>query len=133
MQQVFAEQPLAHALLEILMRRGDDAYVRFQRRVAADAVILAVGQHPQQANLQVRRHVADLVQKQRAALGLLESPATRVLRAGERTALVPEQFGFEQVLGDSRGIDGHERAARPRAVPVQMRVRRAPCRCPTRR
>ena len=77
MQQVLAEQPLPHALLEVLVRRRDDAHVRLQRRVAADAVVLAVGEHAQQAHLQVGRHVADLVQEQRAALGLLEAAAAQ--------------------------------------------------------
>ena len=75
--QVLAEQALPHALLQVLVRRGDDAHVRLQRRVAADAVVLAVGEHAQQAHLQVGRHVADLVEEQRAAFGLLEAPAAR--------------------------------------------------------
>ena len=75
--QVLAEQSLAHALLEILVRRRDHAHVRLERRMAADAVVLAVGQHAQQPHLQVGRHVADLVQEQRAAFGLLEAAAAR--------------------------------------------------------
>ena len=74
-EEVLAEQPLPHARLEVLVRGGDHAHVRLDRRVAADAVELAVGQHAQQARLQVRRHVADLVEEQRAALGLLEAAA----------------------------------------------------------
>ena len=50
------------------------------RLVAADAVELAVGEHAQQARLQVGRHVADLVEEQRAAVGLLEAAAPRRLR-----------------------------------------------------
>ena len=80
MQQVLAEQAPPHALLEILVRRRDDAHIRLLRRVAADAVVLAIGQHAQQAHLQIGRHVADLVQEQRPALGLLEAPAPRPAR-----------------------------------------------------
>jgi hypothetical protein len=43
--------------------------------VAADAVELALRQHAQQARLQIGRHVADLVEEQRAAVGLLEAAA----------------------------------------------------------
>ena len=46
-----------------------------QRRVAADAVVLAVREHAQQPHLQVGGHVADLVEEQRAAFGLLEAAA----------------------------------------------------------
>ena len=73
--EVLAERALAHARLEVLVRGGDHAHVRLERLVAADAVELAVGEHAQQARLQVRRHVADLVEEQRAALGLLEAAA----------------------------------------------------------
>ena len=118
-QQVLAEQPPPHALLEILVRRRDHADVRLLRRVAADAVILAVGEHAQQAHLQVRRHVADLVQEQRAAFGLLEAAAARALRAGEGAALVAEELGLEQVLRDGRRVDRDERPRRARAVPMQ--------------
>src|SRR5262252_3940666 len=47
-QEVFAKQPLPHTLLEILVRRRDDAHVGLQRPVAPNAVVLAIGEHPQQ-------------------------------------------------------------------------------------
>src|SRR5256885_7117593 len=46
----------------------------------------------QKPRLQLRRHVADLVEKERAAFGLLEAPAPLLLRAGERTALMAEEL-----------------------------------------
>ena len=73
--EVLAEGALAHARLEVLVRGGDHAHVGLQRLVAADAVEVAVGEHAQQARLQVGRHVADLVEEERAALGLLEPAA----------------------------------------------------------
>ena len=97
----------------------DHAHVGLDRLVAADAVELAVGQHAQQARLQFRRHVADLVQEQGAGIGLLEAAAAHRLRAGERPALVAEQLGLEQVLRDRRSVDRDERLGRARAVPVQ--------------
>ncbi len=74
-QEILAEEALLHALIQILVRRRDHAHVRLLRRVPADAVVLAVGKHAQQAHLQVRWHVADLVQEQRATLRLLEAAA----------------------------------------------------------
>ena len=111
--------PWRTALLEVLVRGGDDAHVRLHRCVPADAVVLAVGEHAQQAHLQIGRHVADLVEEQRAALGLLEATAARGLRAGERAALVTEQLGLEQVLRNRRRVDRDERPRRAGAVPVQ--------------
>jgi hypothetical protein len=113
MQQVLAKQPLPHPLVEILVRCGDDAHVRFERRVAADAVVLAIRQHPQQPHLKVRRHIADLVQEQRAALGLLEAAAARSAPR-ERCARV--QHWTQQVFRNRSGVDGDEH---PRTLPVQ--------------
>src|SRR5205807_2542720 len=118
-KQVLAEGALAHALLQVLVRGGDDAHVRLYLLVAADAVDRAVGEHAQQPRLQLRRHVADLVEKQRAALGLLEAPAPLLLRAGERAALVAEELRLEQVFRARRGVDRDERARRARTMPVQ--------------
>jgi hypothetical protein len=70
-----------------------------ERLVAAHAVELPVGQHAQQPRLQVERHVADLVEEQRAAVGLLEAPAAHGLRAGEGAALVAEEFASSRSFG----------------------------------
>jgi hypothetical protein len=78
--------------------------------VAADAVILAVGEHAQQPYLQIGRHIADLVQKQRSALCLLEAPAPGALRSGKGAALVAEELRLEQVLRNGRGVDRNERS-----------------------
>src|SRR6266513_6230065 len=118
-KQVLAEGALAHALLQVLVRGGDDAHVRLHLLVAADAVERAVGEHAQEPRLQLCRHVADLVEEQRAALGLLEAPAPLLLRSGERTALVAEQLRLEQVFRARRGVDRHERPRRARTMPVQ--------------
>ena len=58
--------------------------------------------------MQIKGHVADLVQKQRAAIGLLKAAPAGGLRARERTALVAKQFALEQILRDGGGVDGHK-------------------------
>jgi uncharacterized protein YoaH (UPF0181 family) len=90
-----------------------------ERLVAAHAVELPVRQHAQQPRLQVERHVADLVEEERAAVGLLEAAAAHGLRAGEGAALVAEQLRLQQVLRDGRRVERHEGAAGARAVLVQ--------------
>jgi hypothetical protein len=100
--------------------------------VAADAIELAVGEHAQEPGLQVERHVADLVEEERSAVGLLEATAACRLRAGEGAALVAEQLRLEQVLRDRRGVDGDERTAGAGCA-CAARWRPAPCPSPTRR
>ena len=118
-KQILAEQSLLDPRFEILVGRRDDTYIGLDRLMSADSVKIAVGEHPQQPRLQFLRHVANFVEKQRAAFGLLETPAAHVLRAGKCAALMPEQLGLQQFLGDRRGVDRDERPARTRTVAMQ--------------
>src|SRR3569832_1969057 len=90
MKKVFTEQTGLYALFEVLMRGGDDAYVDLDRRMAADAIALAVGEPAQQPRLALGRHVAYLFEKHGAAVGLLYAAAARGGGAREGAALVPE-------------------------------------------
>ena len=101
------------------MRRGDHAHVDADQLAPADAEELALGQHAQQARLQRQRHVADLVEEQRAAVGLFETADVALLRAGERAGFVAEQFAFEQFGGNRGGVERDERLARARRFAMQ--------------
>ena len=63
----------------------------------------------QQLGLQAGVHLADFVEQQGAAVGLLELADAAGDGAGEGALLVAEQFGFQQVLGDGGAVDGDER------------------------
>jgi hypothetical protein len=78
-EQVLAEQALLDQDAQVLVGRRDDAHVGLDRRAAADGGVFALLQHAQQPRLRLHRHVADLVEEQRAALGLLEAAGARVL------------------------------------------------------
>ncbi len=90
------------------MGGGDDAHVDLDRYVAAHAIELAIGQYPQQAGLGVGRHVADFVEEQGAAVGLLEAAPAQVGGAGESALFMTEQLGLHQVLGDGCHVQGNE-------------------------
>src|SRR6185503_19310979 len=91
-EQVFAEQALLDQQPQVLVRGGDDAHVALDRRAAADGSVFALLQYAQQPRLRFHRHVADLVEKQRAALGLLEAAGGARIGAGDGALLVSEQF-----------------------------------------
>ena len=91
----------------------------FTGRLTAHTIELAFGQHAQQAGLQRRRHVADFVEEQRAAVGLLEAAAAQRVGAGEGALFVAEQLGLEQIRRESRRVEGDERLVRTRTVPMQ--------------
>ena len=73
-----------------------DAHVGAQRLVAADAPELARLEHAQQLRLHVEGQLADLVEEQRAAVGVLERALARRDGAGERAALVPEELALDE-------------------------------------
>ena len=91
------------------MGRGDDAGIGADRHAPTDRGVFAVLQDAQQASLRLGRHVADLVEKQRAALRLLEAAHIARGGAGEGAFLMAEQLAFDQLAGDCRHIDRDER------------------------
>ena len=66
------------------------------RLVAANRLELAVLQDTQQFDLQVRGGGSDLIEEDRAAVGLHELAHLVVSRTREGTGDVAEQFAFEQ-------------------------------------
>ena len=64
--------------------------------------------------MQRHRHVADLVEEQRAAIGLAHQAGRAALaRAGEGAIAVAKQFSLNQALGQRRAIDRDKGAAAP--------------------
>ena len=71
------KRPLATSVFEIAVGRRDDAHVDLDGLGRADAADLALLQHAQELHLHLRADLADLVEEQRPALGLLEEAALR--------------------------------------------------------
>ena len=72
-EEVQTETSAVDLGLEIPVGGGDEADVRLARLVGADALVLAFLEHAQQLDLDARRDLADLVEEERPALGLLEA------------------------------------------------------------
>jgi hypothetical protein len=72
-----------------------------------------------QAGLGLQGHVADLVEEQGAAHGLLESTGVALGRAGEGALLVAKELAFDQLPGHGGHVDRHEGAIAALAVGVQ--------------
>ena len=117
-EQILAEGAGLDRRVEVAIGRGDQPEVDAHRPRAADPLELALLQRAQQLRLQVERQLADLVEKQRAAVGELEPSLLQAERAGERALLVAEELGLEQRLGQRRAVDRHERPGGARAVAV---------------
>ena len=107
--EILAERAGRDRLLEILVGRRNQAHVGLDRLGAADALELALLQHAQQLDLRREVDVADLIEKQRAALREFEAPFLARLGAGERPLLVAEEFRLDQAVGQRRAADLDER------------------------
>ena len=62
--------------------------------------------------------LADLVEEQRAALGRLDPPGWSRTAPVNAPLRVAEQLARQQLLGQRRAVDGHERPVAPRALQV---------------
>ena len=132
-EQVLAEAALAHGGVEVAVGGRDDAHVDVLGFARPDRRHLAALEHAQQLGLEVDRHVADLVEEERAAVRLAEAPGARRHRAGEGAALVAEELALEQLARDRGGVDGDEGRAPRACSPRGSRAPPAPCRCRSRR
>ena len=88
--------------------------------VLADAHDHLLLQHAQELDLQVERHLADLVEEDGAAVGRVELARLVGDGAGERALDVTEQLRLEQVLGNGAAVDGDERPLGARRAAVHL-------------
>src|SRR5436190_1350415 len=98
--------------------RGEDAHVDLAGLGVADAIECSLLQDAQDLHLKGGSHVADLVEEERAEVGSLEQARLVGDRARERTALVTEQLGVEQVVVERRAVRHDEPVLAPRRVIV---------------
>ena len=117
-EQIRPELALRGPPLQVAVRGRDQAHVGADGLVAADALECLLLEHAQDLGLEGQRHVADLVEEDRAAVALLELADAAAVGAGEGALLVAEQLALEQVLGDGRAVEGQERCLGAGAVLV---------------
>ena len=72
-EQVFAKPTGFDLLLEVPVGGGEDPHVYLQRLITADALELALLENAKEFSLKLERQLADLVEKDRAAVGELEA------------------------------------------------------------
>ena len=114
--EVLAEGMRGHRRQQVLVGGRHDADVRLDRRRAADPHEPLALQHAEEFGLKAHVHVADLIEEHRALVRQLELAQLPAGRAGEGAALMPEQLALQQLPGDGRAVDGHERSVLARAA-----------------
>src|SRR6516164_5835245 len=107
--QVRPELPLVEPRRQVAVSRRDQPHVGADHLVAPDALERLLLEHAQHLGLGGRRHVADLVEEEGAAVALLELADATAVGAGEGALLVAEQLALQQVLRDGGAVEGQER------------------------
>src|SRR4051812_24576925 len=90
------------------MRRRDDAHVDVLRSLASESAKLSGLQNTKELRLGSERHLTDLVEEKRAAVGLDEEAAMRLGGAGECSACMPEELALGERLWHRRAVDRDE-------------------------
>ena len=98
--EIFAEGALVDLFAQVAIGCREHADIDLVRAIAADALDLALLEHAQELGLQRDVELADLVEEDRAAVGLLEAAGVLRDRAGEAALLVAEQRRFDQLARD---------------------------------
>ncbi|KAF5059577.1 hypothetical protein DSECCO2_334750 [anaerobic digester metagenome] len=109
-QQILLEFPLPGPLRQVGVGRADQTDVDLDGRAATDAVEGPVFRHAEDLFLGLHGQVGDLVQKEGAAVGVLEAPLAPGHGAGEGAGLVPEQLRVQKRPGQGRAIERDEGA-----------------------
>ncbi len=105
-EQVLAERALGDLALKVAAGGGNDAHVDGDAVGAADALEGLVDEDAQDLVLRLARHVADFVEVERAAVGLLQRAD---LAAGAVDGLGAEQLVLHALGRDRRGVEHDER------------------------
>src|SRR5216684_8303 len=116
--KILAELPGFHRLLHIHIGGGKHAHIHINRVPSAQTRVLMILQYVQQLCLQVRAHLCNFVQEDRALVGHFEFSRLRTHCTSKRALFEPEQFRFEQLAGQRCAVHFHKRQVAPRRAHV---------------
>ena len=118
-EEVLAERSRPRPAPQVFVRRRDEAEVHGDRPPAAHALDLARLERAQELRLDRQRQRADLVEKERPALGQLEPPGPRRDRRPVNAPFSwPKSSASASDFRQRRGVDGDERPGRRRGLPA---------------
>jgi len=95
MEKIFAEAPFFHRCFEILIGRGDDSYIHRDFAMPTQTVVGSPVQHAQQLDLDMRRQLADFVEKESSLVGQFKESGLGRVGAAESAFFIAKQFAFD--------------------------------------
>ncbi len=108
--EVFAEISLPNLVLQIPVSGGHHPHIDPYRLFPAHRANLEVLQNTQQLGLQMQGHLANLIKKNSAAVGLLKGAAPGASGAGKGPTGVTKKFAFQKLFRQGCGINRHKGA-----------------------
>src|SRR5260370_35311762 len=106
--QIRSELPLHRPGFQVAVRGRNQAHVGPNGPIAADALERLLLKQPQDLSLESGWHVADLIEKESAAVALLKLADAAAVGAGESALLMAEQLALQQIFGDGGAIQRQE-------------------------
>jgi len=109
LHEVVAKPAEVNEVGEVPAGGRDDANVNRDERRGAEPTDGALFESAQELRLQMQAELGDLVEEQRAVVGLLEQARDGARGAGESAAHVAEELTLGQTGRNRRAVEGHER------------------------
>src|SRR5215813_4402100 len=106
--EILAQVTFANSVRGMAVRCANKPEIGFLSLFAAQAVINALLQNPQELRLKLDWHLGDFVQKQTSAVGPADQAGLIHSCPGESALNVPEQLRLDELLWKRRAVDLHE-------------------------
>lgn len=116
--EVFAEGSIANGVLQVGVGGADDADVGQCRPVPAQPAVGLRLEEDEQLGLCCQWHLGNFIQEEGSTVGDFDQTRAAPGCSGESAFLVSEQFGLDEVRGQSRAIDCDKRGVVTRAFAV---------------
>ena len=114
--KIFSKCPLFDHLLQVPIGSGNEPDINLFGFCSSHGRKLSLLQYPQEFCLNGQADIANLIEKDRSAVGHLEKSRLGRHRTGEGSPDVTEQFALQQILGKNSAVNGHKLLVPSRAV-----------------
>src|SRR5690606_12673173 len=99
--------------LKILICRSYNSHIDRDRLGSPHPLKLLLLKYPQDLGLSFKRHISDLIQKERAPMSEIEFSSAQLGSSRKGAFFMPKQFTLNELLGDRSTIDLHKWAIVP--------------------
>src|SRR5262245_20188770 len=115
--EILTEPFFLNKTLQIPVSGGYDPNIYGHRGDSSDPVKFPFLQKPQELGLKFQRDIADLVEKDRAAMGQFDLARLATVCAGKRALFMAEQFALQELFRQTHGVNS-DKGSIPSFTPV---------------